>query len=81
MSAIVAAPLHMVQAVAALRFPAVSDRRLQILMDRNNDGELTAEERDELESLAELSEAISLVRADALAVLGRNPGCTFRLLR
>lgn len=63
----------MVEAVASLRFPPISDKRLQVLMDRNNDGALTADERDELESLAELSEAISLVRADALAVLGRKP--------
>jgi hypothetical protein len=73
MSAVISAPLHMVEAVAALRFPAVSDRRLQVLMDRNNDGALSAEEHDELESLAELSETISLVRADALALLGRGP--------
>lgn len=73
MSAVISAPLHMVEAVASLRFPAVSDKRLQALMDRNNDGALTAEERDELESLAALSETISLVRADALAVLGRKP--------
>ena len=73
MSAVISAPLHMVEAVAALRFPAVSDRRLQVLMDRNNDGVLSPEEHDELESLAELSETISLVRADALALLGRRP--------
>ena len=73
MTAVISAPLQMVEAVAALRFPAVSDRRLQILMDRNNSGALSAEERDELESLAELSETISLVRADALALLGRRP--------
>ena len=73
MSAVISAPLHMVEAVAALRFPAVSDRRLQALMDRNNDGVLSPEEHDELESLAELSETISLVRADALALLGRRP--------
>lgn len=73
MSSVIFAPLHMVEAVAALRFPAVSDRRLQILMDRNNEGAISVEERDELESLAELSEKISLVRADALALLGRSP--------
>ncbi len=73
MSAVISAPLDMVEAVASLRFPAVTDRRLQTLMDRNNDGTLTPEERDELESLAELSETISMVRADALAVLGRRP--------
>jgi hypothetical protein len=72
-NAVVSAPLHMVEAVAALHFPAVSNRRLQILMDRNTDGLLTPDERDELESLAELSETISLVRADALVLLGRKP--------
>jgi hypothetical protein len=73
MSAVISAPIDLMEAVAALRFPIVSDRRLQLLMDRNNDGKLNAEERDELESLAELSEKISLVRADALAVLGEVP--------
>ena len=73
MSAVVSAPLQMIEAVASLRFPSVSNRRLQALMDRNNNGVLNAEERDELESLAELSEAISLVRVDALAILGRKP--------
>ena len=63
----------MIEAVAALRFPAASDRRLQILMDRNNSGALGTEDRDELESLTELSEKISLVRAEALALLGREP--------
>lgn len=75
MSATVAAPLEMVEAVAALRLPAVSDRRLQILMDRNSDVTITTAEREELASLAELSETISLVRADALALLGRKPRC------
>jgi hypothetical protein len=73
MSAVISAPVRMVEAVAALRLPAVSDRRLQVLMDRNNEGTLTAGERDELASLAELSETLSLVRADALALLGRKP--------
>ncbi|HEX4797119.1 MAG TPA: hypothetical protein VH370_25225 [Humisphaera sp.] len=73
MSAVISVPLRMVEAVVALRLLAVSDRRLQVLMDRNNEGALSPEELDELASLAELSEAISLVRADALAVLGRTP--------
>jgi hypothetical protein len=73
MSAVVQAPLEMVEAVAALRLPARSDRRLQMLMDRNNEGALTSEEREELEALVELSERISLVRAGALHLLGRKP--------
>jgi hypothetical protein len=43
-------------------------------MDRNTDGTLRPDEKEELEALVELSETISLVRAEALHVLGRKPG-------
>jgi hypothetical protein len=42
-------------------------------MDRNTEGALTSGEREELEALAEWSESISLVRAEALVALGRPP--------
>jgi hypothetical protein len=73
MGAVVEAPREMVEAVAALRLPPTTDRRLRILMDRNTDGLLTAEEREELQAMAELSERISLIRAEALHLLGRSP--------
>ena len=72
MSATIAAPVNWVESVGELRFPAKTDRRLQDLMDRNNEGSLTDCERRELESLAELSEQLSLVRAEALEVLGKS---------
>ncbi len=56
-----------------LRLPEQADRRLQQLMDRNNEGLLTEQERADLEALAELSEQLSLVRAEALHLLGRKP--------
>ena len=74
MVAVVQAPREMVEEVAALRFSPRADRLLRGLMDRNNDGLLTADEREELESLVELSESLSLVRAKALHLLGRQPG-------
>jgi hypothetical protein len=73
MTTVVEAPLTMVEAVAALRLPPRADRRLQVLMDRNTEGALEPEEREELEALVELSETIGLVRAQALRVLGRKP--------
>jgi hypothetical protein len=73
MSTVVEAPLEMVEAVAALRLPPSGDRRLQILMDRNTNGTLTSEQREELEALVDLSQTISLVRAQALYLLGRKP--------
>jgi hypothetical protein len=73
MSAVVQAPLEMVEAVASLRLPGRTDRRLQDLMDRNNEGRLTATEREDLEALVELRETISLIRAKALHLLGRKP--------
>jgi len=73
MPAVVEAPLELVETVAAMRFPVKTNARLQILMDRNTNGQLTPSERDELESLVELSESLALVRAQALRLLGRSP--------
>ena len=67
------APTTWVESIGALRLPSRSDRRLRELMDRNNEGRLSSDERDELESLAELSESMSLVRAEALRLWGRSP--------
>ncbi len=68
----IAAPLEFVKALADLRFPQKTDERLQGLMDRNTEGQLAEAEREELESLVELSERLSLVRAQALHLLGRK---------
>jgi hypothetical protein len=73
MSAEVPAPRDLIESVAGMRFPAKTDERLTWLMDRNNDGLLTPTERDELDSLVELSESMSLIRAQALKALGRSP--------
>lgn len=42
-------------------------------MDRNTEGLLSDEEREELEALVEWSESVSLLRAEALHLLGRRP--------
>ena len=73
MSAVVQAPLDLMEAVADLRLPAKANSRLQDLMDRNNNGALDQDEREDLEALVELSESLSLVRARALHLLGRKP--------
>ena len=65
MAILVEAPLSMIESVADLRFPPRTDRRLQSLMDRNNEGELSADETVELEALVELSQTFALVRAQA----------------
>ena len=65
--------LSWVEAVGNLRFPSKANQRLQELMDRNNKGLLTEAERSDLEYLVELSERLSLVRAEALHLLGRKP--------
>lgn len=73
MNASIPAPAEWIESVGQLRLPSKTDRRLLQLMDRNNEGQLSPVERDELESLVELSERISLVRAEALQLLGRAP--------
>lgn len=66
-------PRELAEAVAALRLSPKADRRLQELMDRHTNGQLTDSERADLEALAEMSETISLLRAKALLLLGRKP--------
>ena len=73
MSATIPAPAEWVATIGDLRLPSKTDLRLQQLMDRNNEGELSSLELEELEALVELSERLSLVRAEALQLLGREP--------
>lgn len=73
MSAVIEAPIEMVEAVADLHLPPKTNRRLQDLMDRNTNGALTPDEREQLEALVELSETIAIVRSQALHLLKRSP--------
>jgi hypothetical protein len=73
MTTMVPAPFAWVETVSRLRLPPKADQRLQELMDRNNEGELSESEREQLEALVEMSEALSLVRAEALHLLGTTP--------
>ena len=73
MDTTVDAPLQWVESITMLRLPEQADQRLQDLMDRNTEGQLSESERADLAALAELSERLSLVRAEALHLLGRKP--------
>lgn len=70
---VIEAPLDLIESLAEWRFPPNADARLQLLMDRNTEGELTASERAELEDLVSLSESVGVFRARALHLLGRRP--------
>ncbi len=73
MSTTIIAPIEWVETVGQLALPAKADERLQVLMDRNNEGLLTDTERTDLEALVEMSERLSLVRAEALHLLAQKP--------
>lgn len=73
MGATIASPLEWVESVSDLRLPSRANERLRHLMDINTEGLLNDTEREELEALVELSEQLSLVRAQALKLLGRMP--------
>ena len=73
MSAMIEAPVDLMESVAHLRLPPHMDRQLQDLMDANNNGVLTDEEREQLADLVEWSETVSLMRARALHLLGEQP--------
>jgi hypothetical protein len=69
MSVVIEAPREFVEALAEMKFPPKTDALLQSLMDRNTEGELSETEREELEALVELSETMSLYRAQAMQLL------------
>lgn len=73
MAAMLGTPRDLVQSFADVRLPSKTDARLQSLMDRNTEDQLNSQEREDLESLVELSETLSLLRARAMQVLGRRP--------
>jgi len=73
MNSFISAPTAWVESIGQLCLPPAADQHLQRLMDRNTDGQLTPAEVAELAALAELSESLSLVRAEALQLLGRKP--------
>ena len=73
MTATVQAPAAWVESIGDFRLPPQTDRHLQNLMDRNTEGLLQPAEQEELAALAALSEEISLLRAQALQLLGRSP--------
>jgi hypothetical protein len=67
------APVELVEAMASLRFAPKADRQLQRLLDRNTEGLLSPEEKEQLETLVELSESLSVIRAQALRLLNWRP--------
>jgi hypothetical protein len=70
---VIPAPSDWVESVSRLKLPPRADRRLQELMDLNNEGRLSEAERADLEALVEMSEELALVRAEAFRLLGRKP--------
>lgn len=73
MGTTVDASMQWVESITVLRLPEQADQQLQVLMDRNNEVLLSEQEQADLAALAELSERLSLVRAEALQLLGRKP--------
>ncbi len=73
MTATITAPASLIESIGGFRLPEQTDRRLQSLMDRNNEGILQPSEKEDLAALAALSEEISILRAQALQLLGKHP--------
>lgn len=73
MTATIPAPASWIQSIGDFRLPAQTDKHLQSLMDRNNEGLLQPAEKEELAALAALGEELSIMRAQALQLLGTRP--------
>ncbi len=61
-----------IKKLAGMKFPKRLNKRMQTLMERGDVGKLTLIERDELKTLVDLSENMSLSRAYAALILGRE---------
>lgn len=65
--------IEMPDDLARFRLPAGVDRRLQALLDRQEEGNpLTAAEHEEAEGLVNLAELLSLLRARAERLSGHS---------
>lgn len=73
MGAVVTVPRAALESLESFYFPPQLDKRLQELMDRNNEGLLNELERGELAGLAELSERMALHRAQVHQLLQSAP--------
>jgi hypothetical protein len=62
-------PREYILELADLEMPPSTQARLQALMDLNNEGELSEEERADLRALVDLSERIALIRGRARVLL------------
>lgn len=65
---------RLLQDVASLQLPKPLDDKVQLLMARNNEGLLAAQERMGLAELVEWSDKLSLLQAVARNLLGQGPG-------
>ena len=65
MSRTVEIPLDLLEEVARLEFPSSMQEALARLMDKNNEGKLSEEERIELQALVDLNERLSLLKGRA----------------
>ncbi len=69
MSQTIEVPLELLEEVAHLEFPPSTQQTLARLMDRNTEGQLSAEEREELQALVDLNERVSLLKGRAKLLL------------
>ena len=65
-------PRDLLEQAADLQFDPAIDARLQELMERHNFGELSETERNELAGYVALNQRMSIVRGQAMLVLGRK---------
>lgn len=72
MSRTVEIPVEFLEEMAHLEFPASTQQALSRLMDKNNEGKLSQDEREELRALVDLNERVSLLKGRAKLLLGER---------
>lgn len=62
-------PIQFLEEMANFQFPGSTQERLDCLMDKNNEGLLEEDERQELWALVDINERVSLLKGKALLLL------------
>ncbi|MBI4616723.1 MAG: hypothetical protein HY720_24135 [Planctomycetes bacterium] len=74
MASTIEAPRDLIQAFAQLCLPRTAQARLDLLMEKNNEGTISDSEREDLRALVDLCQTIAELRGRARILLDAAAG-------
>lgn len=72
MSITIETPVELLREMAQFEFPPSTQEKLNQLMEKNTEGNLTEPEKKELRALVDINERVSIIKAQAKLLLAQN---------